>query len=121
MGAERGVEEGGVLDDGGGGKVAEPGAQKARFGYLARVAIEVVGRDDRVARVGRLEEIPRQHLPFAALDEILRRVRHGEEGQLPAVVYIPRGRRRPGRLVPECGEHVFGEPDSFDQRWVFGC
>lgn len=80
MRLDSGVEERRVFGDGARGEILEPGAQEARFGDLARVAVEVCGRDGGVAGVGGVEEVPGQHLLLAALDEELRGVGDGEEG-----------------------------------------
>lgn len=79
----------------------------------------VVLRNRRVARIARVEEIPRQHLLLAALDKVLRRVRHAEKRELPVRIQIPVGARSGRRLVGSCaGECVLAQAEALYERAV---
>lgn len=70
-----------------------------------------VAREHAVAGVWSVPEVPSQHLPLSALDEVLRCFRDGKEGELLIVVRV-RGCHR--RRVTVAGEYVLGQDELRD-------
>lgn len=76
-------EEFSISGHDGSGKISQARAQETRFGDLSRVAGQICFGDGFVSGVGRVEEIPGEHLAHFSVDEEFRCVGDAEEGELP--------------------------------------
>lgn len=101
-----------------GSEIGKPRVQKPRFRDLGGVSGQVCLGNGFHARIRRVEEIPRQHLAHAAVDEKLRCVGDAEKGELPVRVQIPACRGLCRLLVAESGQGVFEQGNAFDQGRV---
>ena len=104
-------------------EVLEGRAEKAGLLYGARIDVEQVLRDDRVAGVRGVPEIPGEILALLAPEEELRDVRDREEGELPLRAGGPAGARGLEGLVDaavDAGDGVLDHDGALDEGAVVG-